>query len=158
MDGNNVLQSLGIRRNMAGRKGNFVIEIYFLRAPARCLEESEIIAMEASRTEGRSCNAFVYMWASIIRSYTIMLKEMAVKTKTLYRWLIITRTQEVNCIPQLGECIRLHGALEIMKSAQVDQYTSHRWTCLLLGHGVKASMDGGGGWCKDNILMERFRG
>ena len=66
------------------------------------------------------------------------------KTKTLYRWLIITRTQEVNCIPQLGECIRLHGALEIMKSDQVDQYTSHRWTCLLLGHGVKASMDGGG--------------
>ena len=55
----------------------------------------------------------------------------------------------------LQDALSQHGKPEIFNTDQGSQYTSNAHTQLLIGHGIKISMDGKGR-ATDNIAIERF--
>ena len=57
-------------------------------------------------------------------------------------------------IEALEDALRRHGRPEIFNTAQGSQFTSPRFTQVLLDATVKVSMDGRGRWM-DNIMIER---
>ena len=58
------------------------------------------------------------------------------------------------CIEALEDALRLHGRPEIFNTDHGSQFTSPRFTQILLDATVKVSMDGRGRWM-DNVMIER---
>jgi len=68
----------------------------------------------------------------------------------------VSITLEVDfCVEALEEALARHGKPEIFNTDQGSQFTSERFTALLLKHAVKISMDGKGAW-RDNVFVERL--
>jgi len=59
------------------------------------------------------------------------------------------------CIEALAEALARYGAPEIFNTDQGSQFTDDDFTALLLGKGVRVSMDGKGRWI-DNVFIERL--
>ena len=59
------------------------------------------------------------------------------------------------CREALEEALTLHGRPEIFNTDQGSQFTSLRFTELLMQTGVQVSMDGRGRWM-DNVFIERL--
>ncbi len=67
--------------------------------------------------------------------------------------LSISRDTEF-CTEAVEEAIARHGKPGIFNTDQGSQFTSGAFTGLLLGHGIRISMDGKGCW-RDNLFIER---
>jgi putative transposase len=68
----------------------------------------------------------------------------------------LSNTMNVSfCIEALQEALSRFGRPEIFNSDQGSQFTSADFTAVLLGAGVKISMDGKGR-CIDNVFVERL--
>ena len=65
-----------------------------------------------------------------------------------------TRSNEF-CLEALEEALARHGRPEIFNTDQGSQFTSPRFTRVLLDAAVKISMDGRGRWM-DNVMIERL--
>ncbi len=89
-------------------------------------------------------NGFMYLYAVI-----------DVYSRYIVGWRLSNTLTASNCHELIEECIKEHGAPEIINSDQGSQYTTRQWEDLLRANGVKISMDGKGR-CKDNIWIERF--
>ena len=70
-------------------------------------------------------------------------------------WRISNRLEVDFRIEALEEALALHGEPEIFNSDQGGQFTSPRFTQLLIDAGVKISMDGRVRWM-DNVFIERL--
>ena len=76
-------------------------------------------------------------------------------TRYIVGWRLSNTLTATNAYELMRECIRVHGAPEIVNSDQGSQYTTKDWHDLLTSYGIQVSMDGRGR-CKDNIWIERF--
>jgi putative transposase len=59
------------------------------------------------------------------------------------------------CIEAVEEAVARFGKPEIFNSDQGSQFTSRAFTTMLIGAGVKISMDGKGAW-RGNVFVERL--
>jgi putative transposase len=59
------------------------------------------------------------------------------------------------CVDALAEALARYGEPEIFNTDQGSQFTDDDFTALLLGKGVRVSMDGKGRWI-DNVFIERL--
>lgn len=89
-------------------------------------------------------DGFMYLYAVI-----------DVFTRYIVGWRLSNTLTATNAYELMRECIRVHGAPEIVNSDQGSQYTTKDWQDLLTSYGIQVSMDGRGR-CKDNIWIERF--
>ncbi len=65
-------------------------------------------------------------------------------------------TMEVEfCLDAVEEALARHGRPETFNTDQGSQFTSARFTGLLLGNAIAVSMDGRGAW-RDNVFVERL--
>ena len=68
----------------------------------------------------------------------------------------VSITLEVDfCLDAVDEALARHGRPEIFNTDQGSQFTSARFTGLLLGNTIAVSMDGRGAW-RDNVFVERL--
>lgn len=68
----------------------------------------------------------------------------------------LSNTMEVDyCIEALEEAIGRQGRPEIFNTDQGCQFTSPRFTGMLMEAAVRISMDGRGRWM-DNVIIERL--
>ena len=68
----------------------------------------------------------------------------------------VSITLEVDfCLDAVEEAFARHGRPEIFNTDQGSQFTSTRFTGLLLGNAIAVSMDGRGAW-RDNVFVERL--
>src|SRR5215831_586805 len=59
------------------------------------------------------------------------------------------------CIEVVDEALRLYGTPQIFNTDQGSQFTSDRFTEVLIDNDITISMDGKGAW-RDNVFLERF--
>ncbi len=59
------------------------------------------------------------------------------------------------CLDAVEEALARHGRPDIFNTDQGSQFTSARFTGLLLGNAIAVSMDGRGAW-RDNVFVERL--
>lgn len=59
------------------------------------------------------------------------------------------------CIEAVEEAMARFGKPEIFNTDQGSQFTSREFTTLLIGFGIRISMDGKGAW-RDNVFVERI--
>lgn len=89
-------------------------------------------------------HGFIYLYAII-----------DVYSRCILGWTLDNTLAAENCTRLVDECVKKHGAPEILNSDQGSQYTGLAWKECLETYAIKMSMDGKGR-CKDNIWIERF--
>jgi len=101
------------------------------------------------------------VWATDItyipmkQGFMYMIAIIDLHSRYVVNWSISNTMDAAWCSEVLEEAIRNHGAPEIFNTDQGSQFTSHRFTNMLLSNGIKISMDGKGR-AIDNIFIERF--
>jgi putative transposase len=89
------------------------------------------------------------------RGFLYMVAVMDWATRKVLAWRV-SNTMEVEfCLEVLEEAMARFGRPEIFNTDQGSQFTSPRFTGLLLKAGVRISMDGRGRWM-DNVFIERL--
>jgi putative transposase len=89
------------------------------------------------------------------RGFLYMVAVMDWATRKVLAWRV-SNTMEVEfCLEVLEEAMAHFGRPEIFNTDQGSQFTSPRFTGLLLKAGVRISMDGRGRWM-DNVFIERL--
>jgi putative transposase len=63
--------------------------------------------------------------------------------------------ESVHAVEALAEAFARFGKPEIVNTDQGSQFTAQEFVDLVIGHGVKLSMDGRGAW-RDNVFVERI--
>ncbi len=76
-------------------------------------------------------------------------------TRRVLSWRVSITLDSTFCIDAVEEAIARFGRPEIFNTDQGTQFTSAAFTGLLLGHGIRISMDGRGSW-RDNVFVERL--
>ena len=76
-------------------------------------------------------------------------------SRCVLAWELSNTLDAAFCVRVLKKAIQLHGVPEIFNTDQGCQFTSAEFTCVLLAHGIKISMDGKGR-CLDNVFVERL--
>jgi putative transposase len=76
-------------------------------------------------------------------------------TRKVLAWLVLNTMEVEFCLEVLEEALTRFGRPEIFNTDQGSQFTSPRFTGLLLKAGVRISMDGRGRWM-DNVFIERL--
>jgi putative transposase len=89
------------------------------------------------------------------RGFLYLVAVMDWSTRKVLSWRL-SNTMEVDfCIEALEEAIAVFGRPAIFNSDQGSQFTSPRFTEVLIAAGVRISMDGRGRWM-DNVFIERL--
>ena len=89
------------------------------------------------------------------RGFLYLVAVMDWSTRKVLSWRV-SNTMEVDfCIEALEEAMDLFGRPAIFNSDQGSQFTSPRFTEVLIAAGVRISMDGRGRWM-DNVFIERL--
>jgi putative transposase len=89
------------------------------------------------------------------RGFLYLVAVMDWSTRKVLSWRL-SNTMEVDfCIEALEEAIAVFGRPAIFNSDQGSQFTSPRFTEVLIAAGVRISMDGRGCWM-DNVFIERL--
>jgi putative transposase len=70
-------------------------------------------------------------------------------------WRLSITMDVTFCIDAVEEALARFGRPEIFNTDQGSQFTSREFTGLLVGAGIKISMDGKGAW-RDNVFVERI--
>jgi putative transposase len=76
-------------------------------------------------------------------------------SRKVLSWRISITMDTAFCIEAVEEALARYGRPEIFNTDQGSQFTSVAFTSLLLGNGIKISMDGKGAW-RDNVFVERL--
>jgi putative transposase len=89
------------------------------------------------------------------RGFLYLVAVMDWATRRVLSWRL-SNTMDVDfCIAALEEALARFGRPEIFNSDQGSQFTSPRFTEVLIGAEVRISMDGRGRWM-DNVFIERL--
>ncbi|SFD94304.1 Integrase core domain-containing protein [Roseivivax sediminis] len=89
------------------------------------------------------------------RGFLNLVAIMEWATRRVLAWRLSNTMDVEFCIEALEDALRLHGRPEIFNTDQGSQFTSPRFTQILLGAAVTVSMDGRGRWT-DNVMPERL--
>ena len=101
------------------------------------------------------------VWASDItyiplaRGYAYLVAIMDWHTRRVLSWRLSNTMDPSFCVEAVQEALSRFGQPEIFNSDQGSQFTSKDFIDVLLGAGVKISMDGKGR-CLDNVFVERL--
>ena len=76
-------------------------------------------------------------------------------SRKVLSWRISITMDTAFCIEAVEEALARYGRPDIFNTDQGSQFTSAAFTGLLLGNGIKISMDGKGAW-RDNVFVERL--
>lgn len=100
------------------------------------------------------------VWAADItyipmaRGFVYLVVIMDWHSRYVLAWRVSTTLEADFCVDALEEALS-KGVPEIFNTDQGSQFTSEAFTGVLLGHGVRISMDGRGR-CMDNVFVERL--
>lgn len=101
------------------------------------------------------------VWATDItyiplaRGYAYLVAIMDWHTRRVLSWRLSNTMDPSFCVEAVQEALSRFGRPEIFNTDQGSQFTSKDFTEVLLGAGVKISMDGKGR-CLDNVFVERL--
>ena len=70
-------------------------------------------------------------------------------------WRLSITMDTAFCIEAVEDAMARFGKPEIFNTDQGSQFTSREFTALLIGAGIRISMDGKGAW-RDNVFVERL--
>jgi putative transposase len=76
-------------------------------------------------------------------------------SRLVLSWRLSNTMDTTFCVEALQEALSRYGRPEIFNTDQGSQFTADDFTGILLGAGVKISMDGKGR-CLDNVFVERL--
>jgi putative transposase len=76
-------------------------------------------------------------------------------SRKVLAWRLSITMDVTFCIDAVEEALARFGRPEIFNTDQGSQFTSREFTGLLVGAGIKISMDGKGAW-RDNVFVERI--
>jgi putative transposase len=89
------------------------------------------------------------------RGFLYLVAIMDWATRRVLAWRLSNSMEVEFCLEALEEAMARYGRPEIFNTDQGSQFTSPRFTELLIGACVKVSMDGRGRWL-DNVFIERL--
>lgn len=78
-----------------------------------------------------------------------------VATRRVMAHKVATSLEACHAKEIMQEAVRKYGVPEIVNTDQGSQFTAEEFTSVVLGSGVKLSMDGRGAW-RDNVFVERL--
>jgi putative transposase len=110
---------------------------------------------------GLTINRPNQVWAADItyiplaRGFAYLVAVMDWHSRRVLSWRLSNTMDPSFCVEALQEALFRFGRPEIFNSDQGSQFTSGDFTGILLGAGVKISMDGKGR-CIDNVFVERL--
>jgi putative transposase len=76
-------------------------------------------------------------------------------SRKVLAWRLSITMDVAFCIEAVEEAMARFGKPEIFNTDQGSQFTSSEFTGLLIGAGIRISMDGKGAW-RDNVFVERI--
>lgn len=76
-------------------------------------------------------------------------------SRKVLAWRLSITMDVAFCIEAVEEAMARFGKPEIVNTDQGSQFTSREFTALLIGAGIRISMDGKGAW-RDNVFVERI--
>ena len=77
-------------------------------------------------------------------------------SRRILAWRLSNTIDRAFCLEALKAAVEAAGKTpKILNTDQGCQYTSHEWLDVVIGYGIKPSMDGKGCWI-DNVMVERF--
>lgn len=76
-------------------------------------------------------------------------------SRKVLAWRLSITMDVAFCIEAVEEAMARFGKPEIFNTDQGSQFTSREFITLLIGAGIKISMDGKGAW-RDNVFVERI--
>ena len=76
-------------------------------------------------------------------------------SRKVLAWRLSITMDVAFCIEAVEEAMARFGKPDIFNTDQGSQFTSREFTALLIGSGIKISMDGKGAW-RDNVFVERI--
>lgn len=76
-------------------------------------------------------------------------------SRKVLAWRLSITTDVAFCIEAVEEAMARFGNPDIFNTDQGSQFTSREFAALLIGSGIKISMDGKGAW-RDNVFVERI--
>jgi putative transposase len=76
-------------------------------------------------------------------------------SRKVLAWRLSITMDVAFCIEAVEEAIARFGKPEIFNTDQGSQFTSREFTAMLIGAGIRISMDGKGAW-RDNVFVERI--
>lgn len=89
------------------------------------------------------------------RGFLYLAAVMDWATRKVLSWRVSNTMDVEFCLDALKEALARHGRPDIFNTDQGSQFTSPRFTDVLLAAGVRISMDGRGRWM-DNVFIERL--
>jgi putative transposase len=89
------------------------------------------------------------------RGFLYLVAIMDWHSRRVLSWRLSNTMEADFCIEALEEALSRFGRPGIFNTDQGSQFTSPRFTEVLLGAGVRISMDGRGRWM-DNVFIERL--
>ena len=89
------------------------------------------------------------------RGFLYLVAIMDWASRRVLAWRLSNTMEADFCIEALSEALAKFGRPEIFNTDQGSQFTSPRFTALLMTAGVRISMDGRGRWM-DNVFIERL--
>jgi putative transposase len=89
------------------------------------------------------------------RGFLYLVAVMDWSTRRVLSWRLSNTMDVEFCIAALEEALARFGRPEIFNSDQGSQFTSPRFTEVLIAAGARISMDGRGRWM-DNVFIERL--
>ena len=101
------------------------------------------------------------VWAADItyipigRGFLYLVAIMDWASRAVLAWRLSNTMDSTFCVEALEEALACFGTPEIFNTDQGSQFTSAAFTGVLLGAGVRISMDGRGRWM-DNVFIERL--
>ena len=108
--------------------------------------------MEIDRPNQVWCADITYI--PMRRGFLYLVAVMDWVSRKVLSWRLSNTMDMEFCRDALEEALALHGRPEIFNTDQGSQFTSPRFTEVLIEAGVQVSMDGRGRWM-DNIFIER---
>ena len=109
--------------------------------------------MEIDRPNQVWCADITYI--PMRRGFLYLVAVMDWTSRKVLSWRLSNTMDMEFCREALEEALTLHGRPEIFNTDQGSQFTSPRFTEVLIEAGVQVSMDGRGRWM-DNVFIERL--
>jgi len=102
-----------------------------------------------------------HVWAMDIsyipmaRGFVYLAAVMDWHSRRVLAWRLSISMDTSFCAEAVEEAVARYGTPEIFNTDQGSQFTSSAFTSMLLGQGIRISMDGKGCW-RDNVFVERL--
>jgi len=91
----------------------------------------------------------------LARGFCYLTAVMDWASRRVLSWRLSNTLDAAFCIEALEEALERFDTPEVFNTDQGSQFTCEGFTSVLVGHGVRISMDGRGRWL-DNVFIERL--